>query len=325
MSLSPLISVALCTYNGAEFLPQQLDSLLAQDWDNLEIVAVDDGSTDGTRGILQHYASRDSRISVHLNDRNLGFLLNFEKAFSLARGEFIAPCDQDDWWHPGKLRGLHAAIGNHAMAYCDSLLVDSNGRSLGRQVSDVLLMYEGQDPAAFVFGNCVSGHAMLARRTLVERAIPFPKAGFHDWWMAFVAASTEGLTYVPEPWVHYRQHAAAQTNLSGQTNRPKKRKNRSRCMELSRRRTWIAVLAAFPSPHQPYFKALLEAWDEWTQSWFCPNLVSLLLVRRKSLYANNRRSYQRRTRRALRYFWGLKLKRLLLPWRYGSTVDETET
>ena len=321
MSTSPLISIALCTYNGAPYLPVQMDSLFAQDWENLEIVVVDDGSTDGTREILLEYASRDSRISVYLNDRNLGFLLNFQKTFSLAHGDFIAPCDQDDWWHPGKLRGLHAAIGQHAMAYCDSLLIDAAGRDMGRRVSEVIRMYEGQDPAAFVFGNSVSGHAVLARRSLVERAMPFPQGCFHDWWMAFVAVSTEGLIYVPEPWVHYRQHAAAQTDLAGRTKGV--RKLPPRCEGLQQKRAWMAVLAGFPSAHQPYFKALLEAWDDWTQSWFSPTLVSLLLERRKSIYASNRRASKRPVFRALRYFWGLKLKRLLVPWRYRSGTEET--
>lgn len=314
MSTSPLISVALCTYNGEAFLATQLDSLLAQDWENLEIVVVDDGSTDRTREILRDYASRDPRILVTLNERNLGFLANFEKAFNLTRGEFIAPCDQDDWWHPEKLRGLHAAIGDLALAYCDSLFVDSTGHSLNRKASDVLRMYAGNDPAAFVFANCVSGHGMLVRRRLMERALPFPYGRFHDWWLAFAAASTAGLVYVPKPWVHYRQHSAAQTDLSGQARKGKK--NPPRWEELTHRRAWIAALADFQSPHQPYFQALLGAWDEWTASWICPRLVSLLLERRNSLFSINRRASRQRLRRSVRYFWGLKLRCLLIPWRY---------
>jgi glycosyltransferase involved in cell wall biosynthesis len=314
VSTSPLISIALCTYNGAEFLPAQLESLLSQDWENLEIVAVDDGSTDGTREILLDHAARDPRLSVTLNERNLGFLANFEKALALTQGEFIAPCDQDDWWHPGKLRGLHAAIGACSLAYCDSLFVDARGHSLNRKASDVLRMYEGNDPAAFVFANCVSGHAMLVRRSLLERALPFPYGRFHDWWLAFAAASTEGLVYVPEPWVHYRQHGSAQTDLSGLAGRGKK--NPPRWVEMAHRRAWIASLAGFPSPHQAYFQALLGAWDAWTDSWFCPELVARLLERRDSLFSIHRRASRQRLRRSFRYFWGLKLRRLLLPWRY---------
>jgi glycosyltransferase involved in cell wall biosynthesis len=293
----------------------QMDSLLAQDWENLEVVVVDDGSTDGTRELLLDYADRDSRVAVHFNEQNLGFLGNFQKAFALTRGAFIAPSDQDDWWDPAKLRGLHAAIGDRALAYCDSLLIDDEGRSLGRRVSEVVPMYGGEDPAAFVFGNSVSGHAMLIRRDLVERAMPFPVAHFHDWWLAFVAVSTEGLVYVPEPWVHYRQHGAAQTDLSGREKA--QRRQPHRWVELNHRRDWIAALAQLPSVHQAYFQDLLGAWDEWTRSWFCPRLVALVLARRDSLFATNHRAYAQRTRRSFRYLWGLKLKRLLAPWRYN--------
>lgn len=316
MSRQPLISIALCTYNGAPFLSEQLDSLLAQDWENLEIVAVDDGSTDGTRDILHDYSSRDLRITVHFNDENLGFLSNFEKAFSLTKGEFIAPCDQDDWWHPGKLRGLHAAMGDRDLAYCDSLLVAPDGASLGCQVSDVFQMYGGSDPAVFVFTNCVSGHALLARRTLIERAMPFPRGHFHDWWLAFVAASTGGLIFVPKPWVRYRQHAAAQTNLLGRDS--SKKRVTPRWLELDNCHGWIEILAGFPSPHQPFFRALQGAWAEWRESWVCPRLVFLLLKRRKSLYHINRRTAQTRIRRAFRFLVGMKLKRLMNPRRYGS-------
>ncbi|WP_243286413.1 glycosyltransferase [Geothrix terrae] len=315
MSRQPLISIALCTYNGAPFLAKQLDSLLAQDWENLEIVAVDDGSTDGTRDILMDYLSRDKRISVYFNEKNLGFLLNFEKALTLTKGAFIAPCDQDDWWCPTKLKGLHDAIGDHALAYCDSLFMSADGRSLEKRASDVLNMYQGHDPAAFVFSNCISGHAMLIRRSLMERALPFPAGCFHDWWLAFVAVSTEGVVFVPEPWVHYRQHAAAQTDLSGRSRQ--QRPQVLRLLELSRRRDLISAMADYPSSHRPYFKALLAAWDDWQESWMAPRLVSLLLQRRDSLYFINLRASKRPIMRALRFLWGLKLKRLLNPRRYG--------
>ena len=317
--MSPLISIALCTYNGALYLPEQMDSLLAQNWDNLEIVAVDDGSTDGTRDILQDYVSRDHRISLHLNDRNLGFFLNFEKAISLTRGEFIAPCDQDDWWHPDKLRGLYEAIGDHALAYCDSLLVDQEGRSLDRRISDVSRMYEGVDPSAFLFANCVSGHAMLFRRSLLANAMPFPTGMFHDWWLAFVAASTEGLVFIPQPWVKYRQHGATQTDPLGRD--ASGRRKRPRWEELNQYEAWITCLAGFPSPHQPYFQSLLKAWTGWCDGWLGLELVHRLFERRNAIYFIRGRSSQGAIKRAFRFFWGLKLKRILFPSRYVPPRD----
>src|ERR1700742_3478188 len=100
----PLISVALCTYSGEKFLQEQMDSILAQTYKNLEIVIVDDCSTDRTIDIINSYAEKDKRIKLFQNDTNLGFNKNFEKALSLTTGEYISISDQDDTWLPQKLQ-----------------------------------------------------------------------------------------------------------------------------------------------------------------------------------------------------------------------------
>lgn len=210
---TPLVSIALCTYNGALYLREQLDSLTAQQDVALEIVAVDDGSRDQTRAILREYAALDSRIRCFDNERNLGPTVSFERAMSLCRGEFIAPCDQDDIWHPGKLGRLLAAIGEYDLAYCDSEFVDAQGHASGRRISDGRTMIAGTNPIAFLFANSVSGHAMLLRRDLFERARPFPANVYHDWWLALCAAGREGIEYLDEPLVHFRRHESAHSPM----------------------------------------------------------------------------------------------------------------
>jgi glycosyltransferase involved in cell wall biosynthesis len=120
MSESHLVSVVLGTYNGEAYLEEQLRSVQAQTWTNLEIIAIDDGSTDRTVGILREYAARDSRIKVIINEQNLGFVRNFEKGCSLSKGKWIALCDQDDYWLPQKVEKMAHAIGDCPMIYCDS-------------------------------------------------------------------------------------------------------------------------------------------------------------------------------------------------------------
>ena len=95
-SAEPLISVALCTYNGERYLREQLNSLFSQTYSNMEIVAVDDASTDRTVDLLREYERRDARLRVVVNTRNIGFIRNFERAISLCNGVLIAPCDPDD-------------------------------------------------------------------------------------------------------------------------------------------------------------------------------------------------------------------------------------
>ncbi|TBR11365.1 MAG: glycosyltransferase family 2 protein [Lysobacter sp.] len=201
------VSIALSTYNGERYLRQQLESLLAQRGVGIEIVAVDDGSTDGSISILEEYAARDSRLRWEPNATNLGPTASFERALALCSGEWLAPCDQDDVWHPDKLRTLVDAIGDADLAYCDSAYIDAAGGSIGQCLSDATAMREGRDPRLFFFANSVSGHATLLRRSLYEAARPFPGQVFHDWWLAIVAAGRNGVHYVPQPLVDFRRHA----------------------------------------------------------------------------------------------------------------------
>jgi glycosyltransferase involved in cell wall biosynthesis len=100
----PSVSVALCTYNGARFLDEQLASLAAQTWRPLELVVCDDRSTDSTLAILAKFASTASfPVRIVQNGAWLGYKSNFKKAACLCQGELITFCDQDDIWLPTKL------------------------------------------------------------------------------------------------------------------------------------------------------------------------------------------------------------------------------
>jgi glycosyltransferase involved in cell wall biosynthesis len=206
----PRVSVALCVYNGQDYLPQQLDSLLAQQGVDLEIVAVDDRSTDGSLALLQDYARRDPRIRVFENEANLGHLRSFEKCMALCSAPLIAPCDQDDVWDPRKLATLAEAIGDADLAYCNSAYIDGAGNPLGRSIKDDLkVMHSGRDPMKYVFQNTVSGHALLVRREVFDASLPFPDLLYHDWWLAMRAAAGRGVVYVDEPLVQFRRHVSA--------------------------------------------------------------------------------------------------------------------
>jgi glycosyltransferase involved in cell wall biosynthesis len=231
----PRISVALCVHNGARWLPEQLDSLLAQEGVALEIVALDDRSTDESLDVLWDYAGRDDRIRVATNLENLGHLKSFEKCMALCVAPLIAPCDQDDVWHPRKLAKLAAAIGDADLAYCDSAYIDGAGRSLGRRVSqDIGPMQSGRDPLRYVFQNTVSGHALLVRRDVFNASLPLPALLYHDWWLAMRAAAGRGVVYVDEPLVQFRRHDMAYSPM-GKSDSGLHRKRSS-----SRNRKWIA-------------------------------------------------------------------------------------
>ncbi len=91
------ISIAMCTYNGARFLPEQLASFAAQERLPDELVVCDDGSTDATMEILQDFAATALfEVRVERNPQNLGFVRNFEKTLSLCTGDIVFLSDQDD-------------------------------------------------------------------------------------------------------------------------------------------------------------------------------------------------------------------------------------
>ena len=115
----PLISIALCTYNGEKYLREQLDTLVDQTYKNLEIIIVDDCSTDSTMQILEEYAEQYINIKVYQNKKNLGYIKNFEKALSLCLGEYIAMSDQDDSWALNKIEYLVGLIKDNQLIYED--------------------------------------------------------------------------------------------------------------------------------------------------------------------------------------------------------------
>lgn len=252
----PLISIALCTYNGERFLQQQLDSLLAQDYPRLELIAVDDASTDGTARILLDLAARDGRVKAYVNPANLGFARNFERALTLCAGDWIAPCHQDDLWHPQKLSRLMNARGQADLVYCDSELIDENDSSLGQRVSERFHFYAGSDPRAFTFINCISGHAMLFSRELLNRALPLPAAVYHDWWLAFVAANGRGIACLPEALVQFRQHGSNVSNFTGQQAKAKP----AALQKFQRETLALKALADFNGTHRQFFQQVVEYW-----------------------------------------------------------------
>ncbi len=315
MHETPLISIAVCTYNGEKFLAQQIESLLAQDYPNFEIIVCDDCSSDRTVEIAEGFNS--PRIRLHRNEHNLGFNKNFEHAFQLCRGEFIAPCDQDDLWEPLKLSTLYAQIGTNSLAYCDSVLIDENGDSLHQKISDKLNMYSGKDWMPFIFLNCVSGHASLFRRKLLDQACPIPPKAYFDHWLAAVAASSGGLVYVDECLVHFRQHAASCTDIAGLKNKGSKNAP-ALAQRIDDEAAWMGHLARLGNGEKTaQIDALRALWLSKKERYLCPELALLILKHGKAIFKISQKSCIT-IRFAAKCFWGAKLKLLLKPKKYAA-------
>ena len=313
-----LVSIALCTYNGAKYLAEQLDSLLAQTYRDIEIIASDDASTDGTIAILNDYARRDSRIKVFAHPDNVGLTRNFQRALLLCNGAFIAPCDQDDIWLPEKISKLIAALGNRVLAYCDSEFVDEKRNPLGKKMSEMVWMVSTDDPMPFAFANCVSGHAMLFRREVLQYGVPVPPNFFYDWWLATVAAAMGGVVYHDEPLVSYRQHATNITDTLGRRDADRLPRGHS-IRFLDETLVRLEAIAAVPGKHGKFAAKISRLWRAREKQWISLRLGLLMVRNRDRLFCISRTRRRTVRRQCKQYFYGLRIKRLTNPYEYIMT------
>ena len=203
-----LISVALCTYNGELFLAQQLQSIIEQTYQNLEIIIVDDASTDGTLDIIKTYAEKDERIKWFQNNTNKGLNKNFERALRFCSGQYISLSDQDDIWEPQKIQRLADSIGDNWVVFSNSALVNADGKPIGRNLLNSF-SYDDKDYRGIVLMNFVTGHTCLIARDFLSQALPVPENTLYDWWFGFVALYHHKLVYLDEILTQYRIHPAS--------------------------------------------------------------------------------------------------------------------
>lgn len=304
------ISIALCTYNGEQFLRAQLDSIVAQSIGNWEVLAVDDVSNDGTWDILQTYAARDDRFKLFRNEKNLGYNENFQKALGLCGGEYIAICDQDDIWHADKLKRQLEGIGNSLLIYHDSEFIDEAGNTLGLKISDKFNFYRGSSPEAFLYQNCVSGHSILMQKELVPKALPFPQGFHYDHWLAFVAAGTGSVDFVGDVLVRYRQHERNTTDILAR--RKAIRGRELKLAELERESAWIARCAEKAKGDTHNLLARLAALSESRNHSFAkPRYGFVIWQNRKTLLSLLKKSGISKFFYVVRKIWGSKAKKLL--------------
>lgn len=200
------VAVVVATYNGASFLLAQLESIAQQTHKPAQIIIVDDASSDDTVRIANNFADAHPEVLVVQNETRLGYIKNFEKGMLLATASYVALSDQDDIWVPNKLEKLLFAIGDQMLAYSDSELIDANGGLLHQKMSSIKNQLAYHSPVMYAIGAWAPGHAMLFKKELINKAVPFPVLVTHDFWLGFVATCYSKVVYVNEPLVHYRQH-----------------------------------------------------------------------------------------------------------------------
>jgi glycosyltransferase involved in cell wall biosynthesis len=133
--MPPQVSIGLPVYNGERYLRETLDSVLAQTFEDFEVVISDNASTDKTQDICQAYAARDARIRYFRNARNVGSAMNFNRVFELSSAPYFKLANADDLSAPELVARCLAVLNDHSevvLAYARTTLIDEHGVSLGR-------------------------------------------------------------------------------------------------------------------------------------------------------------------------------------------------
>ena len=197
------VSVIIPAYNAAAFVREAVDSALAQTHAGLEVIVINDGSTDDTPQVLAEYGSR---IRVH-HQVNHGLAPTRNIGAGLATGEWIAFLDADDRWLPRKIERQLDAVGGCAWSYTNRFNFGTRG-SLPELQSDATEMTGGDVFAPLLLrGNFITVSSVMIQKTVFERVGGFyhQKGGCEDWdlWLR-VSGEGHPVSYVPEPLVSYR-------------------------------------------------------------------------------------------------------------------------
>jgi glycosyltransferase involved in cell wall biosynthesis len=214
--MQPLISIALCTYNGAKYLQEQLMSIINQTYKNIEIVVVDDCSTDNTVDLVKSLEKTFPQIKLYQNEKNLGFNKNFEKAIELTTGDYIAISDQDDIWELNKLEFLFNHIGDNWLIFSNSVFIDEQNNDLGKTLLQSSFKLGERDFRSLLFYNFVTGHTTLFARTFILYIFPIPSSGYYDWWMGFIALYHKKIAYLNKNLTRHRIHGSSVMNKEEQ-------------------------------------------------------------------------------------------------------------
>jgi glycosyltransferase involved in cell wall biosynthesis len=231
------LSVAMCTFNGADFLPAQLASIAEQTRPPDELIICDDASTDQTRALLESFASTSSiPVSLHFSDQNTGSVKNFERAIGLCTGEVIALSDQDDVWRADKLERIEQEFNRNkeaGLVFSDAELVDENLHPVNRTVWQAVgfdahkqkLIRTGRSLDVLITGWTVTGATMAFRSAYVTLALPVPTniAMIHDGWIALTIAAVADVAFIEQPLIKYRQHERQQIGVPNRANMPPER------------------------------------------------------------------------------------------------------
>jgi glycosyltransferase involved in cell wall biosynthesis len=206
VSSPPRVSIVVPVYNREEFVGETIESLLAQTYDDLQIVVVDDGSTDGSGAVIERLGAAHPGRIVAMRHENAGQAISTNRAFEACDGELLGYLSSDDLLRPDAVATLVEAIERRpdaVVVYPDYLLIDEQGEVIDRMHCgefDLLEVLRNYDP--------IIGPGALVRRSAIDRAgamdPAFPTNVDFEWWLRLILEGP--FVWVPEPLASYRRH-----------------------------------------------------------------------------------------------------------------------
>lgn len=217
-----LVSIIVASYNHAEYLEERMDSLINQTYQNIEIIVIDDCSTDISAEVLKKY-SNHQKVNLILREKNVGWVAVSNQGVELSKGEFIIFANCDDSCDPRMIERLVNSLNKNStagIAYCRSKMIDEAGNILGDDFlvrerrfrkkckNDILL--EKKEITIFLMHSCVIPNlsAALFRKkcyVLSGGMTPFYKV-CADWDLFFKVTKFFDVAYISEPLNNFRQH-----------------------------------------------------------------------------------------------------------------------
>lgn len=208
------ISVALCTYNGAPYIREQMNSILDQTRTPDEIIVCDDKSTDETIEILNDYHEDNKDvIEIYPNEQNLGVTKNFEKCIRLCSGDVITLSDQDDIWEKTKIQRQ-----SNAMQETDASLAFHNTTVTNEKLNKVADYWSSISYAPglvedvelsirdLLRRNFMSGHTIMFRSQLKDALLPIPETWVYDYYIAILSVVTGKVIDIDDCLAKHRYH-----------------------------------------------------------------------------------------------------------------------
>lgn len=213
----PKVTVLLPTYNGVNFLRDQINSILNQQNVDVEMIIADDCSSDTTFEMLNEIAQTDERIKIYRNDVNLGLIKTLSFLLRQVTEGYFALSDQDDIWDEDKLEQSVQVLENTgaALAYSDVRLIDTQGRTITEHYlrKKKIRPYAGCNPNPFIFHNPAIGHTLVGTAKLAQSIGEIDdRLRTHEIWIISKACRIGHIAYLDMALGGYRQH---NSNLMG--------------------------------------------------------------------------------------------------------------